>query len=689
MASAFGNNSKAALRQQLQERQKIARASSHDDDDEMMDDDILPDLDLGINLGGRNQKSLENNRLLQNTDASLGYDSSVSCCERFWRFCTACFDPWKIVPAMLVSYALWFSTAVLTVCTLASVTTTTDDDPSADGTETTIRFGLWGYSDPTHARFNHTFATTPIDTVRTCQYDFDQTTNSELVEIVLDDTFRTARAFGVLAVCFGALTMGTLWMAVLIVKDHRSTTNWRRWVGGLLWLCCFLEGMTLLVFDSNVCGDVFQHEEEERLSNGGKGAAGGGVQYRDCRLDRGAMLVLAACGMWFLAGVLLLKWPRAKDEYHQNTLHETYRRYPRERLAEDEAYAGLSPVAEAADERPGLLRGMWDSFRDEESVEMAPYYDHRHPQDPQQQNQRRLPERTTNSSGSGSGEEEHSSENRTHLSLRSMQLSSVRSSIRDLSSTQSSIRSIFSGFGDEIASDSNPATNGQRPSGAPTSSRAATLKAKLQQQQQDKQEELLRKQQLEKDQQYKSKHEAELEKQLAQWMPPESKIARPGVPHRVRQQLSHYSSPTTTPKNIRSPPQEQQQKQQQQEEEDLSSSSRSSKRQFSLRSLRQSSMMSLQEEEVAVPLDDYSGQRPRPPSTTSSARRPPIRNLQTLRRQPSEERVITREVAALAAVDSDDDCDPDVDTANFASTRQQQPMKAEDTLQDILSAFDD
>lgn len=92
---------------------------------------------------------------------------------------------------------------------------------------------------------------------------------------------------------------------------------------------------------------------------------------------------------------------------------------------------------------------------------------------------------------------------------------------------------------------------------------------------------------------------------------------------------------------------------------------------------------------MAVPLDDYSGQRPRPPSTTSSARRPPIRNLQTLRRQPSEERVITREVAALAAVDSDDDCDPDVDTANFASTRQQQPMKAEDTLQDILSAFDD
>ena len=223
-------------------------------------------------------------------------------------------DIWKILPTFLVSNAFSLSITVLTGCSLAYLehSSTTDDDYSPS-----ILFGLWSFTDPDDDD------TTTLMWNRQCRpYDFYSSSSSSSSSSIfeLDTKFRTARAFGALGVCIGFLTMAALWMGV--IRDFESTTNWRRWVGGSLLLCCFCEAMTILILQSEVC---IKHH---------------------CQLGRGGNWVVAACVLYFSAGVLLLKWPRAVRDYTHSSLaadesEEHNHVYPAEVAAEDDVWSGF------------------------------------------------------------------------------------------------------------------------------------------------------------------------------------------------------------------------------------------------------------------------------------------------------------------------------------------------------------
>ena len=236
------------------------------------DDSDGPDLDLDLNVV---------------REAQARYRES--CCERFRR-CILGLDPWKLIPSILVSNAFSCSVTVLTLCTLAEVTTEGEPDP--------ISFGLWSYSDPDIDADGNINIPSPLDRIRTCQYT-PLGDASGPPQVFLDPNFRIARACGVLAVCLGFLTMAMLWLGA--VRDNNSTSNWRRWVGCSLVICCLFQGMTLWVLESGVCHSVVQ----------GK--------YTNCEMAHGGRTVMVACVLWFTSGVLLLKWPR-KEEYRHSTL---------------------------------------------------------------------------------------------------------------------------------------------------------------------------------------------------------------------------------------------------------------------------------------------------------------------------------------------------------------------------------
>jgi hypothetical protein len=268
-----------------------------------------PDLDLDLNV------------VRQAKDR--GYDDS--CWERF-SDCILKLDPWKLIPSIIVSNAFSCSLTVLTLCTLAEVSTEGEPDP--------ISFGLWSFSDPDIDEYGNLHIPTPLDYIRTCQYT-PIGDKSGPPQVFLDPNFRTARACGVLAVSIGFLTMSMMWLGV--IRDYESTTNWRLWVGISLVVCGVLEGMTLWILKSGVCDSVIL----------GK--------YSNCKIAHGGHTVIIACTLWFAAGVLLIKWPR-KNESNQR--HST--------LAGDEA-------DEAKNVYPEII-GFWQhiirNLDDEQQIEL-------------------------------------------------------------------------------------------------------------------------------------------------------------------------------------------------------------------------------------------------------------------------------------------------------------------------------
>jgi hypothetical protein len=249
-------------------------------------------------------------------------------------------DIWKVLPTLLVSNAFSISITVLTTCSFVKLTMSYETDP--------ISFGLWSYTDPDRLP-NGTIFNPHIPTQLPNQechpYDFTLHHHSDAPEdnmgVTLDSKFRTARAFGVLTACIGFLTMAALWLGV--VRDYDSTTNWRRWVGGSLLLCCFLQGMTLVVLKSGVCA------------------------FGDCHLGGGATWVIFACALWFSSGALLLKWPRAKEYTHST-------------LAGDEGDDGeYEYPAQVGDDDVSVLSGLWKSMGSEQIEMVKPYRDN--PQD--------------------------------------------------------------------------------------------------------------------------------------------------------------------------------------------------------------------------------------------------------------------------------------------------------------------
>lgn len=106
-----------------------------------------------------------------------------------------------------------------------------------------------------------------------------------------DSYFLTARAFAVLAATLGGLVMTYSWFSACV---GFPSSVWRT-MGLVLLLVCLCEGLTFLIFKSNVlCG------EAEFLF----------VSYSsECGLDWGAQNGIAASVLWFLGALVMLKAP--------------------------------------------------------------------------------------------------------------------------------------------------------------------------------------------------------------------------------------------------------------------------------------------------------------------------------------------------------------------------------------------
>lgn len=100
----------------------------------------------------------------------------------------------------------------------------------------------------------------------------------------IDSFTRSARAFGVLAAIIGGICMIILWFSACIAME---VWQWRV-VSGFILLSCFFEGLTFLMFNSNLCNTLCYEMVD--------------IQSK-CSLAWGARTAIAALVFWFVAGV--------------------------------------------------------------------------------------------------------------------------------------------------------------------------------------------------------------------------------------------------------------------------------------------------------------------------------------------------------------------------------------------------
>mmetsp|Transcript_24137 Transcript_24137/g.52267 ORF Transcript_24137/g.52267 Transcript_24137/m.52267 type:complete len:607 (-) Transcript_24137:87-1907(-) len=265
---------------------------------------------------------------------------------------------WRILPSILVTKAFWLSLLTLGLCDLATIVAVVDqdtisnnyaqqqdvvgDDDTADDTlelvtddgdavdESTgmaspggdedgdgmikLTFGLWSYSTTPEDRSagddDVSFFEAEEERITTCTYHI--LAAEEGVVFFMDPIFRTARAFGIITVAVGFVTMVTLWTGVLKggstaagASNHRSQRGRRKGhkkrglratVTIALILCSAFEGLTLLILNSGACGNKRMEREYGQI-------------YRDCEIAEGSSSPITAIVFWFLTGLAMLKFP--------------------------------------------------------------------------------------------------------------------------------------------------------------------------------------------------------------------------------------------------------------------------------------------------------------------------------------------------------------------------------------------
>lgn len=318
------------------------------------DDGFLPNLELDIITidSTQHQKRPEYHYCIQ-----VCWHWIITClCQSKW-------DLGKLIPTFLVSNAFSCSITVLTGCNLiirqdiinnSQTTPSTTTNQGSRSSSSALTFGLWSYTAnvsttitaPSHPQqyldfITNTTTTATIATTTTtmppmgtveyheeCQsYNF----YSPHAIVVLDAEFRTARAFGIIAACIGFLTMAALWIGIVRDAEFTTTTTsrtvsrcsfWRRWVGCGLLVCCFLEGMTLIVLQSGAC-----HNNNKNNSDTNNSASS------QCRLGSGSNWVIVACVQYFVTGILFLQWTSSRA---RATSNNNKARYTHASLAVDE-----------------------------------------------------------------------------------------------------------------------------------------------------------------------------------------------------------------------------------------------------------------------------------------------------------------------------------------------------------------
>ena len=191
------------------------------------------------------------------------------------NFGTGCI---RIFPALLAAVAFLFSLLANFWCRLVKY------DPESPGTFGTAHFGIFSYSQLSSVEFSWG--------------DGQFTTESECAayneNIDLDDAWRAAQAFAIISTIIGAIVSICLW---LVPCFSRLTSDgiWTVLTAVCLFLLPFCQGLTFLLFQSQICKD-----------NPVLGLFGALGIYKDsCQLSSGGFLNIAAIIVWFLAGVFM------------------------------------------------------------------------------------------------------------------------------------------------------------------------------------------------------------------------------------------------------------------------------------------------------------------------------------------------------------------------------------------------
>jgi len=247
---------------------------------------------------------------------------------------------WRILPSILVTKAFWLSLGTLFLCDLATIVAIVDEeqhlayldggnnatiptnediakaqqvtdvstvgDKDGDGM-IKLTFGLWSYSTKLEDRSSTdddvSFLISEEERLTTCTYHMLDV--EEGMIFWLDPIFNTARAFGIIAVAVGFVAVVILWMGVIKVRIIESNEGGRRKFKGrglkhtvtiALILCSAFEGLTLLIFQTGMCGN----KRMERTY---------GQIYRDCEIAEGSSSPITAIVFWFLTGLAMLKLP--------------------------------------------------------------------------------------------------------------------------------------------------------------------------------------------------------------------------------------------------------------------------------------------------------------------------------------------------------------------------------------------
>lgn len=225
---------------------------------------------------------------------------------------------WRFLPSFLVLKAFWLSLLTLGLCDLAQIATVmvaendgtpatnTTSEEGKDAAETKVmKFGLWGGgflsnlpdSDDNPGRDDDEFAyienevQDEVEKITVCQFRLANSDGPGF--IFLDAFFRSARAFGIITVAVGFLSMIVLWTSAW---KGSSSTNVKRCVGICLMLCCAFEGLTLLILRAGICKSP--GDGNAILQTTGK-----------CTVAEGATTIITACVFWFLTGLALIKVP--------------------------------------------------------------------------------------------------------------------------------------------------------------------------------------------------------------------------------------------------------------------------------------------------------------------------------------------------------------------------------------------
>jgi hypothetical protein len=184
----------------------------------------------------------------------------------------------SIISGVLGSAAWFLSLFGGVYCKFLSSTVSISDEPFK------INFGLWYYQG---------YAVVS-DANQTIVYELCR---SYPDEVYIDAKWKSARAFSTLAIILGGFV--TLW-ALVATCSPPSKSAFR--VGGLVFLlCCFFQGLALLVLNSSACNNTLIEDLQAITPRVD-------IQSEDtCAMTAGAKCTIAATVLWFCAAIPAFK----------------------------------------------------------------------------------------------------------------------------------------------------------------------------------------------------------------------------------------------------------------------------------------------------------------------------------------------------------------------------------------------